>query len=102
MVKTIAPKAEEVPYKMAEPRSSRAMWKLFRYRSGAANVVGIGTFPDHSTLYFYRGVELDDGSGLLEGGGKEMRSITLRAPADAEQPAVKRMVRRAFELAGSR
>lgn len=75
------------------------MWKLARYAVGGKNVVGIGTFPKHSNLFFYRGRELDDGSGLLQGGGKEMRSITLRAPADVEKPEVVRMVRKAFKLA---
>lgn len=70
------------------------------HRRGA-NVVGIGTFPTHSTLFFYRGRELDDGSGLLQGGGKEMRFITLRAPADAKKPSVKAVVQRAFTLGGS-
>ena len=100
VVKAAAPKAEEIPYKMAEPKSSRTMWKLYRYAVGGANVAGIGTFPDHANLYFYRGVALDDGSGLLQGGGKEMRSITLRTPADAERPAVRRMVKKAFALGG--
>jgi hypothetical protein len=100
MVRAIAPKAEEIPYRMGAPRSSRTMWKLYRYAIGGGSVVGIGTFPNHSALYFYRGVDLDDGSGLLQGGGKEMRFITLRAPADAERPAVKAMVRKAFRLAG--
>jgi len=95
VVKEIAPHADEVAYERAPPRSRSMMWKLVRYKAGDEDVVGIGTFTNHSTLYFYRGVELDDGSGLLEGGGKVMRSITLRSPADAEQPAVKRMVRRA-------
>ena len=99
VVKSIAPKAEEIEYDMAPPRSNRTMWKLVRYAVDGENVVGIGTFPGHSTLYFYRGRELDDGSGLLQGGGKEMRSITLRSPADVERPAVKRMVRKAFRLA---
>lgn len=98
MVRSIAPKAEEIPYRMAEPRSSRTMWKLFRYSVDGENVVGIGTFPDHANLYFYRGIDLDDGTGLLEGGGKEMRSITLRTPADAERREVRAMVRRAFRL----
>lgn len=77
------------------------MWKLYRYASGGENVVGIGTFAEHVNLFFYRGVDLDDGSGLLQGGGKEMRSITLRTPADAERPAVKAIVRKAFRLAAS-
>ena len=100
MVKAIAPQAEEIPYRMAQPSSGRTMWKLYRYAVEGSNVVGIGTFPEHANLYFYRGVELDDGSGLLKGGGKEMRSITLHTPADAERPDVKAMVRKAFGLGG--
>jgi hypothetical protein len=38
------------------------MWKLFRYTIDGESVVGIGTFADHSALFFYRGRELDDGS----------------------------------------
>jgi hypothetical protein len=99
-VKDIAPKADEVTYNSQAPRSSSAMWKLVRYAVGGANVLGIGTFASHSTIFFYRGRELDDGSGLLQGSGKDSRFVTLRSPADAEQPAVKRLVRKAFKLEG--
>jgi hypothetical protein len=99
-VKAAAPKANEISYRSEPPRSSRYMWKIVRYAVDGANVVGIGTFPGHSTLFFYRGRELDDGSGLLEGSGKDSRFITLRAPADAERPAVKQLVRKAFKLGG--
>src|SRR3989442_10391386 len=101
LVKGVAPKAREISYRSEPPRSSRAMWKIARYAVDGANVVGIGTFTDHATLWFYRGRELDDPSGLLKGGGKDSRLITLRSPADAERPAVKRMVREAFRLAGT-
>jgi hypothetical protein len=100
-VKEAAPKADEVTYNSRPPSSNRAMWKIVRYRIQGEYVVGIGTFPSHSTLFFYRGRELDDGSGLLQGGGKDMRFITLRSPADCERPAVKRLLRKAFRLAGS-
>lgn len=99
VVKEVAPGAGEVAYEMARPRSRGMMWKLVRYTAGGEPVVGIGTFTNHSALYFFRGVDLDDGSGLLEGGGKLMRFITLRSPADARRPAVKRMVKKAFQLA---
>jgi len=99
MVKEVAPTAAEVAYEMAPPRSRSMMWKLVRYAVDGESVVGIGTFTNHSALYFFRGVELDDDSGLLEGGGKLMRFITLRSPADAERPAVKRLVRKAFKHA---
>ena len=97
-VKAVAPKAREIAYRSDPPRSSRTMWKLLRYAIDDAYVVAIGTFPDHVSFFFPRGRELDDGSELLEGGGKEFRFITLRSPADAARPAVKRLVRKAFTL----
>jgi Domain of unknown function (DU1801) len=100
-VREVTPKANEITYRSQPPRSTRAMWKIVRYAVDGANVVGIGTFPSHATLFFYRGRELDDGSGLLQGGGKNLRFITLRAPADAERPVVKRLVRKAFKLGGT-
>ncbi len=100
IVRAIAPKADEIAYRMEPPRSKAMMWKIARYAVDGENVVGIGTFAKHSALFFYRGRELDDGSGLLEGGGKESRFITLREPSDVAKPAVKRMARKAFKLAG--
>jgi len=98
MVKAVAPKASEVAYRSAAPRSNRTMWKLVRYRLDDAYVAAIGTFPDHASLFFPRGRELDDGSGLLQGGGKDFRFVSLRSPADAARPEVKRLVRKAFAL----
>lgn len=99
-VKATAPTADEISYQSKPPRSTSYMWKIVRYAVDGSNVVGIGTFPKHSTLFFYRGRELDDGSGLLEGSGKDSRFITLRSAADAARPAVKQLVRKAFKLGG--
>jgi Domain of unknown function (DU1801) len=101
-VKTAAPSAREILYMSEPPRSSGYMWKIIRYADEGGNVVGIGTFSKYSTLFFYRGRELDDGSGLLEGGGKEARFTRLRTPADAERPSVKRIVKQAFKLGGAK
>src|SRR6266849_10401185 len=98
-VRNIAPKATEIPYQMEAPRSERMMWKIARYAVDGQDVVGVGTFPRHSTIFFYRGRELDDGSGLLQGTGKDTRFVTLRSPADAKQTAVKKLLRKAFTLA---
>jgi len=100
-VQEIAPEAEEIPYQSRPPSSKSAMWKLARYAVGGANVAGIGTFPNHATLFLYRGRELDDDQGLLQGSGKDSRFITLRSSADAQAPAVKRLLRQAFELGGA-
>jgi hypothetical protein len=97
-VKEVAPKADEVTYRSQPPRSPSAMWKIVRYAVNGNYVVGVGTFTNHSALFLYRGRELDDGSGLLQGSGKDSRFITLRAPADAESAAVKLLLRKAFKL----
>jgi hypothetical protein len=99
VVKAAAPKAVEIPYNSTRPSNPSTMWKLARYAVNGANVAGIGTFTKHSAIYFYRGRELDDGSGLLQGGGKDTRFITLRVASDAERPEVKQIVRKAFKLA---
>jgi hypothetical protein len=99
-VKDIAPNAEEIAYPGGPPRSSRAMYKIVRYAVEGENAVGIGAYPTYATIFFYRGRELEDPSGLLQGGGKAMRFIRLLSAGDAERTAVQRLLRRAFRLAG--
>ena len=100
-VEAVAPRAEAVAYRMAQPSSKSMMWKLVRYAKDGKPVLGIGTFTAHSAIFFYRGRELDDGSGLLKGSGKDTRFVTLLTPADAGKPAVKRLIRAAFKLGES-
>src|SRR5438067_710732 len=71
----VVPNAEEIAYQMEAPRSERMMWKIVRFAVNGENVVGVGTFPRHSTIFFYRGRELDDGTGLLQGSGKATRFV---------------------------
>ena len=97
-VKALAPKAKEIAYQSEPPRSKSAMWKIVRYVVDDEPVVAIGTFPTYATLFFHRGREIDDASGLLEGSGKDMRFIRLRTPGDAARPNVRRLVRKAFAL----
>ena len=78
------------------------MWKLARYLIEGKIVVTIGTFTKHSSMFFARGSELEDPSGLLEGTGKKLRYIALRTPADASRAAVKKILRDAFALARER
>jgi len=65
-VKAVAPNAVEITYRSQPPRSSSAMYKIVRYAVDGSNVVGIGTFTNHSALFLYRGRELDDGAGCFK------------------------------------
>lgn len=98
-VRAVAPDADEIEYEMDAPRSTRMMWKLVRYRAGGENVLGVGTFADHATIFFYRGRELDGGKGALQGSGKDTRFVSLRSAADAKSGAVRKLVGDAFRLA---
>lgn len=100
-VKTVSPKAEEIPCAGKQPRSASMMWKLVRYAIDGQVVVTVGTFTKHSSMFFARGAEIDDGGGPLEGTGKKLRYITLRTPADAKRATVKDVLRKAFALAKS-
>jgi hypothetical protein len=97
-IRAAAPAADEIPYQSRPPKSASAMWKVARYAVGGEEVAGLGTFARHSTIYFYRGRELEDPGGLLQGSGKDTRFVTLRTPADAEGSAVRKLLRDAFRL----
>ncbi len=97
-VRRAAPEAEEVVYRSRKPSSPSMMWKLVRYRLNGANVAGVGCFANHAALFFYRGRELEDPAGLLQGGGKDSRFIRLQSPEDARRPELARLVQLAFDL----
>lgn len=97
----VAPDAEPVACAAVKPRSPSMMWKLVRFVRKGDVVVTLGTFTKHANMFFARGAEIDDGSGVLEGSGKKLRYITLRAPEDAKRAAVAKVIRAAFRLAGT-
>jgi hypothetical protein len=99
-VKVAAPTAMEISYRSEPPRSRSAMWKIVRYSADGTNVVGIGTFSTYATIFFYRGRELNNKAGLLQGSGKDSRFLRLHSARDAQAPAVKQLLREAFKLAG--
>lgn len=46
----------------------------------------------HVNLGFYRGADLPDPDGLLEGTGRAMRHVKIRDAAGADQPAIRDLV----------
>lgn len=54
--------------------------------------VSVAGYPQWVTLFFLHGTDLHDPAGLLEGQGKQVRSIRLRAPAEINTPAVEALI----------
>jgi len=66
----------------------------------------VNAFRDHVNVGFFRGAEIDDPAGLLEGTGKLMRHVKLRPEHDVNETALTKLIataytdmRRRFEVA---
>lgn len=60
-------------------------------------MIWMKAFAKHFGFGFWRGAELPDPKGLLEGEGDRMRHVKLRAPADVDAPALRDLVRAAAD-----
>src|SRR5215210_2416911 len=56
----------------------------------------VNAFTAHVNVGFFRGAELDDPDGLLEGTGKFMRHVKLRPESDINHKALKRLIETAY------
>jgi hypothetical protein len=55
----------------------------------------VNAFKAHVNVGFFRGAELPDPSGLLEGTGKFMRHVKLRPESDVDAAALVQLIRTA-------
>ena len=55
----------------------------------------IAPFKKHLNLGFFYGAHLPDPQNLLEGSGNDLRHIKIRAAADLEKPAVRKLIEEA-------
>lgn len=86
LVRKAAPKAEEA-IKWAQPVWSQA--GPFCYMKAFKKYVNFG---------FWRGAELDDPKGLLEGSGKKMRHVRVESVKDIPTAALKNFIKQAIKL----
>ena len=56
----------------------------------------VNAFRDHVNVGFFRGAELEDPAGLLEGSGKYMRHVKLRPGSDIDPVALRTLVVTAY------
>ena len=64
------------------------------------NICLLVVYRDHVNLMFPRGVDLKDPKGLLEGAGKAMRHVKMRAAADVDRPGVRHLLAQANKRQG--
>jgi hypothetical protein len=73
-------------------------WEQPCYRVGGEKVACLCVIGDHVNLGFFRGVEVDDPGGLLEGSGNGMRHIKVGVPSDIKRREFTILLRRAAGL----
>jgi hypothetical protein len=61
-----------------------------------AAVAYVGAFKAHVNVGFFRGAELDDPAGLMEGTGKYMRHVKLRPSQSIDATALTQLIQRAY------
>ena len=63
---------------------------------GDAAFAYVNAFKAHVNVGFFRGAELGDPNGLLEGTGKLMRHVKLRPERDVDAPALTKLIETAY------
>ena len=56
----------------------------------------VGVFTAHVNVGFFRGAELDDPNGLLEGTGKFMRHVKIRPAGDVDSGDLLKLITNAY------
>ncbi len=86
--------------KRAAPRLSESVkWGNGCWVAGQAPVAFVYSRPDYVEFGFFRATALDDPESLLEGKGRYVRHVKMRAPADTRRPGVARLLRQPARLA---
>ncbi len=57
----------------------------------------VNAFKAHVNVGFFRGAEINDPSGLLEGTGKYMRHVKLRPGVAVDEPALTQLIITAYD-----
>jgi hypothetical protein len=56
----------------------------------------VNAFKAHVNVGFFRGAEIDDPDGLLEGTGKFMRHVKIRPGFNVNAPALSKLIKTAY------
>ncbi len=92
MIHTLVPDAEE---------EAIDVWEAVAFACGKGKVQFCSMAPHKGWLglNFYRGIDLPDPSGLLEGSGRKERFVRLEKEADLDREPLAALIRAAAETA---
>lgn len=90
LVRSVAPRAEERVY---------LGWRVMMYCRGRNMFSYIGPLKNGVNLGFARATRLPDPHRLLEGTGKNMRHVKIRADKDIHPGRFRQLIRAAYRLA---
>lgn len=72
-------------------------WKNITYR-GNGVVCAVQPYSRYVSLHFYKGTELDDPAGVLEGGGKQLRHIKVHSLDAIDEKVLAPFIKQAVAL----
>ncbi|MFO7769020.1 MAG: DUF1801 domain-containing protein [bacterium] len=90
---------DELVHRAAPEAEGTIKWGMPVYSAGRNVVFLEARARDHVSLGFFRGVDLEDPEGLLEGSGTALRHISVASAEDIREEAFRRLIREAFDRA---
>jgi hypothetical protein len=102
LIKNNSPEAQALAVELRQllirlvPRATEKIypgWGVADFQlHGQRDFLSIGPQKNYVNLYFMRGSELPDPAGLLQGKGKMMRHVKIKARADLQAAALKALI----------
>ena len=77
--------------------SEDVKWHVPVYSLGTTPIVSVEGFKAHVNLKFFKGAELEDRAGILEGTGKGVRHVKFRSPEDVDEGKIRGLIDQALE-----
>lgn len=94
----VATKLHEALMKIQPKYEAGPKWNGIAYALGKNNSCMIVGYGDHVKLMIWRGKDLDDADGLLEGTGSNSRHVRYATEKDVKITALRRLLKQQFSM----
>jgi hypothetical protein len=96
--KEVAEKLRKVIRASSRELTEEVKWGWPCYTAGGKNICGFMDMRETVNFVLYLGAELTDPDGLIEGTGKSMRHVKLRASKDIDRSKFQKFIRQSLRL----